>query len=189
MPLPREERYTYADLLRWDEGERWELIDGVPYMLASPSLPHQMIVGAIYRQVSAYLDGKTCLPILSPFDVRLFETQDSTDNDVDTVVVPDMTIVCDRSKLDNRGCKGAPDMVVEVLSPSTQRQDRLVKLNLYQKAGVREYWIVDPDSKTVQVFLLKDGLLQITEVYSAEDRAKVNVLDDCVVDLKQVFEN
>ena len=188
MPLPKETHYSYADLLNWGEGERWELIDGVPYMLASPSLPHQMIIGEIYRQISTYLRGKTCLPILSPFDVRLFETEDSTDNDVDTVVVPDMTIVCDRSKLDDRGCKGAPDMVVEVLSPSTQRQDRMVKLNLYQKAGVREYWIVEPDSKIVQVYLLRDGLLQISEVYSADEQAKVNVLDACYVDLQQVFE-
>lgn len=189
MPLPREERYTYADLLHWDEGERWELIDGVPSMLASPTYAHQMIVGEIHRQVATYLRGKTCKAVMSPFDVRLFETENSSETDVNTVVIPDMSIICDRSKLDNRGCKGAPDMVVEVLSPSTQRQDRLVKLKLYQKAGVREYWIVDPDSKTVQVYLLKNGLLQITEVYSAEDQAKVNVLDACLVDLKQVFEN
>ena len=188
MPLPKEKHYTYADLLSWGEEERWELIDGVPCLLASPSLPHQMIIGEIYRQVSNYLSGKTCKAILSPFDVRLFATQDSSDNDVDTVVIPDMTIICDRNKLDNRGCKGAPDMVLEVLSPSTQRRDRLIKLNLYQKAGVREYWMVEPETKTVQVFQLRDGLLQITEVYSAEDRAKVNVLDACFVDLKRVFE-
>lgn len=188
MPLPKEDHYSYADLLSWEEGERWELIGGVPCLLASPTYTHQMIVGEIHRQISTYLRGKTCKAILSPFDVRLFETQGSTDNDVDTVVVPDMSIVCDRNKLDNRGCKGAPDMVVEVLSPSTQRRDRLIKLNLYQRAGVREYWIVDPDSKTVQVYLLRDGLLQITEVYSAEDRAKVNVLEDCHVDLTSVFE-
>lgn len=188
MPLPREEHFTYADLVNWNEQERWELINGVPYLLASPSLKHQMIIGAIYRQISAYLDGKTCVPILSPFDVRLFETDGCNDNDIDTVVVPDLSIVCDRSKLDNRGCKGAPDMVVEVLSPSTQRQDRMVKLNLYQKAGVREYWIVDPENKTVQVFQLIDGVFHVTEFYGVSDRAKVNVLEKCFVDLSSVFE-
>ena len=187
MPMPREERYTYADLLTWDEQERWELINGVPHMLASPTYAHQMIVGEIHRQISTYLRGKNCKAVISPFDVRLFETEDSSDYDVDTVVIPDMSIICDRSKLDNRGCKGAPDMVVEVLSPSTQRQDRMVKLNLYQKAGVKEYWIVEPATKTVQVFQLVDGLYRVTEVYGEEDQAKVNVLDDCFVDLKQVF--
>ena len=188
MPLPKEERYTYADLLRWSGPERYELIDGVPYLLASPSLPHQLILGALYRQISNHLEGKPCTAILSPFDVRLFETGESSDADVDTVVVPDLSVVCDRTKLDSRGCKGAPDFVLEVLSPSTQRQDRLVKLNLYQRAGVREYWIVDPASQTVQVFLLENGLFRITEVYTAQEQARVNVLDGCLVDLKQVFE-
>lgn len=188
MPLPREKRYTYADLLALGEQERYELIDGELIMLASPTYSHQMIVGEIFRQISNYLRGRTCKAVLSPFDVRLFETDDSSDNDVDTVVIPDLSIICDRSKLDHRGCKGAPDMVVEVLSPSTQRQDRMVKLNLYQKAGVREYWIVEPATKTVQVFQLIEGFFHITEVYGEEDQAKVNVLDDCTVDLKQVFE-
>ena len=103
------------------------------------------------------------------------------------MVEPDISIVCDRGKLDKHGCKGAPDMVVEILSPSTQRHDRLVKLGLYQRAGVQEYWIVDPDSSTVQVFLQRDGSLQLHEVYDQGGVAKVNVLDGCFIELSKVF--
>lgn len=95
--------------------------------------------------------------------------------------------MCDPSKLDELGCKGAPDMVAEVLSPSTQRHDRLVKYNLYQRAGVREYWIVDPENKTVQVSILEDGRYRLAEVYTAQDIAKVNVLDGCFVELSKLF--
>ena len=107
--------------------------------------------------------------------------------DVDTMVEPDISVVCDQDKLDSRGCKGAPDLVIEILSPSTRRHDRLVKLGLYQKAGVLEYWIVDPENKSVQVFLLNKGLLLPEEDYGQEDIAKVNVLDGCFVELSKVF--
>ena len=99
-----------------------------------------------------------------------------------------LSVVCDNSKLDSHGCKGAPDMVVEILSPSTRRHDRLVKLGLYQKAGVQEYWIADPENQTVQVFLLEDsGALRVHEDYGRNDIAKVNVLDGCFVELSKVF--
>ena len=100
---------------------------------------------------------------------------------------PDITVVCDRDKLDGKGCKGTPDMVVEVLSPSTQRHDRLTKFSLYQRAGVREYWIVDPAIQTVQSFVLEDGRYSVKEFGTAGDKMKVNVLEDCVIDLSEVF--
>ena len=104
------------------------------------------------------------------------------------MVEPDISVVCDSSRLDKYGCKGAPDMVVEILSPSTQRHDRLVKLGLYQRAGVREYWIVNPEDQTVQVMLLDDGgVLQLHEVYDRQSVAKVNVLDGCFIELSKVF--
>ena len=96
-------------------------------------------------------------------------------------------MVCDRSKIDRHGCKGAPDLIIEILSPSTRRHDRIVKLDLYQRAGVREYWIVNPDEQSVQVFLLDGGILQIHEVYGPEDIAKVNVLEGCFMELSKVF--
>lgn len=189
MALPAEkERYTFADVLTWPDDERAELIDGeVVLMAPAPSRGHQEISGEVFRQLANYLEGKKCKVYHAPFDVRLFEKDGDTPEDVDTVVEPDITIVCDHSKLDDRGCKGAPDMVVEILSPSTQRHDRLVKLGLYQRAGVREYWIVDPDSSTVQVFLQRDGSLQLHEVYDRQGVAKVNVLDGCFIELSKVF--
>lgn len=189
MALPAEkDRYTFADVLSWDDGERAELIDGEVFLMApAPSRAHQEISMELSRQFANYLEGKKCKAYHAPFDVRLFEQEGNSPEDVDTVVEPDITIVCDPSKLDDRGCKGAPDMVVEILSPSTQRHDRLVKLGLYQRAGVREYWIVDPDSQTVQVFTLSDGLLLPHEVYNRQGVAKVNILDGCFIELSKVF--
>lgn len=103
------------------------------------------------------------------------------------MVAPDITVVCDPDKLDKHGCKGAPDMVMEILSPSTQRHDRLTKFNLYQRAGVREYWIVDPANRAVQSFVLEDGRYSVKEFGTVGDKMRVNVLEDCVIDLSEVF--
>ncbi len=188
MALPAEkERCTFADILAWDEKDRAEIIDGEVIMMAPPARIHQEILTEITRQLANFLEGKRCKVYPSPFAVRLFEKDGDSPEDVDTMVEPDISIVCDRDKLDKHGCKGAPDMVVEILSPSTQRNDRLVKLGLYQRAGVREYWIVNPEDQTVQVFTLSNGLLLPREVYDWEGVAKVNVLDGCFVELAKVF--
>ena len=188
MALPAEkERYTFADVLTWPDNERAELIDGEPVMMAPPTTAHQLISFEIGRQLGNYLEGKKCRAIPAPFAVRLFEKDGDSPEDVDTMVEPDISIVCDSSKLDKHGCKGAPDMVLEILSPSTQRHDRLVKLGLYQRAGVREYWIVSPEEQTVQVFLNKDASLLPHEVYDRQGVAKVNVLDGCFIELSKVF--
>ena len=141
QPLRKEEaRYTYADYMAWEDGERWEIIEGVPYLMSpAPTWVHQGISGELFLQIATFLKGKPCKVYAAPFDVRLFPADDDSD---DTVVQPDIVVVCDRSKLDRSGCRGAPDMLVEILSPSTARHDQLVKLQLYKKAGVREYWIV-----------------------------------------------
>lgn len=103
------------------------------------------------------------------------------------MVIPDVTVVCDPQKLDSVGCKGAPDLIAEVLSPSNRRHDRFTKFNLYQRAGVREYWIVDPDDKSVQVFLLEEGRYTLKDYGGEKDTVKVNILEDCVIDLSLVF--
>ena len=189
MPLPaKTERFMFADYLTLDEDERIEIIGGEAFMMAPPSRIHQEICFEIGRQLGNYLEGKRCKVYPAPFGVRLFEQDGDSPENVDTVVEPDISVVCDRSKLDKHGCKGAPDLIVEVLSPSTQRHDQLVKLNLYQRAGVREYWIVDPENRTVRVMVQAgDGTLQIHEVYRREDVAKVNVLDGCFIELSKVF--
>jgi Uma2 family endonuclease len=188
MALPaQQERATFAQWLTWDGDDRCELLGGEIVMMAPPSRLHQEISMELTRQIANYLEGKRCKVYPAPFAVRLFEQEGDDPKDVDTVVQPDISIVCDPKKLDDRGCKGAPDMVAEILSPSTRRHDRLTKLNLYQQAGVKEYWIVEPETQSVQVFLLRDGVFRIHEDYSRTDVAKVNALDGCFVELSKVF--
>lgn len=189
MALPAEKpRFTFANVLAWDENERAEIINGEVFLMATPSRIHQGIVAELTRQFGNYLEGKRCKVYPAPFGVRLFERDGDSPEDVDTMVEPDISVVCDRNKLDKHGCKGAPDLIVEVLSPSTQRHDRFVKLALYQRAGVREYWIVEPETQTVQVMLQDaNGVLQLHEVYGFGDIARVNVLDGCFIDLGKVF--
>lgn len=187
LPMSKD-HYTFADCLTWDEGDRIEIIGGEPIMMSPPSTAHQLISGELYRQLANYLDGKKCKVISALFAVRLFEKAGDSPDDVDTMVEPDISVVCDPSRLDKNGYRGAPDMVVEILSPSTRRHDRLVKLGLYQQAGVREYWIVDPENQSVQVFLLGGkGALQLHEDYGKDGIAKVNVLDGCFIELSKVF--
>ena len=187
MPLPSEERYTFADALTWDESERVELIEGIPVMMSPPTRIHQKISIELARQLSNYLEGKKCEVYAAPFAVRLFEKANDRPEQVDTMVEPDLSIICDPDKLDKYGCKGAPDLIIEILSPSTQRHDRMVKYNLYQRAGVREYWMVDPALQTVQVGILEGNVYKIHGVYTAQDIVKVNVLDGCFIELSKVF--
>ncbi len=178
--------YTYADLLTW-EGPQYELIEGEPRMMAPPSGRHQMAVMGISAQIWDYLKDKSCKVFAAPFGVRLFEKENDKPEDVDTLVEPDVTVVCDGKKLDEAGCKGAPDMVAEILSPSTRRYDRVKKFDLYQRAGVREYWIVDPENGTVQAHILEDGSYHAATVYTAGQSVPVSVLEGCTVDLALVF--
>ncbi|MCI9186142.1 MAG: Uma2 family endonuclease [Oscillospiraceae bacterium] len=188
MALPlKKESYTFADCLTWPENERIELIDGEAVMMSLPSTVHQKISGELFRQLANFLEGKKCEVFSAPFGVRLFEKDGDSPENVDTMVEPDISVICDRDKLDRHGCKGAPDLIVEILSPSTQRRDRLIKLELYQRAGVREYWLVSPEEQTVQVLLFTNGLLLPRELYKKGDVAKVNVLEGCFLELEKVF--
>ena len=188
MALPlKKESYTFADCLTWPENERIELIDGEAVMMSPPSTVHQKISGELFRQLANFLEGKKCEVFSAPFGVRLFEKDGDSPENVDTMVEPDISVICDRDKLDRHGCKGAPDLIVEILSPSTQRRDRLIKLELYQRAGVREYWLVSPEEQTVQVLLFTNGLLLPRELYKKGDVAKVNVLEGCFLELEKGF--
>lgn len=190
MALPAEkEFFTLADYFQWEEDEgRYELIDGDAYLMAPPTTQHQKVSGEIFRQLANFLEGKKCEVYAAPFGVRLFEREGDRPEDVDTLVEPDITVVCDKSKLDEYGCKGAPELVMEVLSPSSRKHDRLVKLNLYQRAGVREYWIINPEEESVQVFLRDEGgNLRIHNEYDRTEIAKVHALDGCFIELCKVF--
>ena len=188
MPLPApKDRYTFADCLAWGESENIEIINGEAVMMAPPTRIHQEILMELSRQLANFLEGKKCKVYPAPFAVRLFEKDGDTPENVDTMVEPDISVVCDSSKLDDAGCKGAPDLIMEILSPSTMRHDRFTKFNLYQRAGVREYWIVDPSSKSVQVFVLEDGNYKAQDFGTVGDIIKVNVLDGCFIELSKVF--
>lgn len=126
-------------------------------MSPPPPSTHQRIAAALIAKLYAYLKEKRCEVFPAPFGVRLLEQDGDGPKDVDTMVEPDLSVVCDKGKIDEHGNKGAPDMVIEILSPSTRRHDRLTKLNLYQRAGGREYWIVDPVNQDVQSFVLEAG--------------------------------
>ena len=179
----REGRYTYAEYCTWDDsgGKRWELIDGEVFEMSAPSRAHQGILMELSRQFSNYLRGKPCKTYAAPFDVRL-----NADGADDTVVQPDLLVVCDRKKLDDKGCIGAPDLIVEILSPSTAGRDRLVKMQLYQRVGVREYWLVDPDTKSVQVYIFEEGR-NAGATYSGADNVPVHTLPGLEITLADVF--
>jgi Uma2 family endonuclease len=184
--LPDEEhRFTYADYKAWEleEGERFELINGTAYAMAAPNDFHQAIVGELSRQIANYLRGKPCKVRPAPYDVRFFYAKDESD---DTVVQPDISVICDEKKRGTEGCRGAPDLVVEVLSPSNIAEEYVRKFNLYMQAGVREYWIVAPQSKTVQVFILQNGAYTGT-VYDADGVLPSAVLEGLSITLRDVF--
>lgn len=188
MPQPQENQYSYADLLEWDENVRYELYNGLPVALASPSSTHQMISGDLFSQLYSFLKGKGCQVFSAPLDVRLFEKSGDSPENVSTVVQPDLMVVCDREKIDRHGICGAPDMIIEITSNSTHRIDRLTKFNLYQRAGVREYWIVDPSTRIVSVYVLNNGAYHMQSVYSSDAIIPVGILDSCKVDLSSVFQ-
>ena len=174
-------RYTYFDYLKWDDDIRRELIDGVPYLMAGPNRKHQGILGKLHLQFGNFLEDKPCKVYFAPFDVRL--NADTLDN---TVVQPDLIIVCDHAKLDIASCKGAPDMAVEILSPSTKDYDKNTKFKAYLKAGIKEYWIVDPVTQTLAAHILNNNNY-ITHIYTDEETAPVHVLEGCYIDLSEVF--
>jgi Uma2 family endonuclease len=151
--------YSYADYLLWQFQERIELFRGKLFPMAAPSMYHQRYSGRISFPIQAYLQDKSCELFMAPFDVRLPDSKRKSrfDGDIYTVVQPDLCVVCDADKLDKRGCLGAPDLMVEILSPGNTQKEMDNKFRLYEEAGVREYWIVEPDDKFVLIYVLRDG--------------------------------
>ncbi len=153
--LAPDERFTYRQYKTWPDSERWELIEGRAWnMSAAPTRFHQDLIGNLYGAIREFLKGKPCRVYLAPFDVLLPEG-DEADDEVDTVVQPDIVVYCDRSRLTKAGARGAPDLAVEVLSPSTSKKDQREKFDLYQRHGVREYWVLDPAGAWLCVYRLK----------------------------------
>ena len=195
LPARKMDRhYTYGDYRTWPEDERWELIDGVAWnMSAAPSTDHQRILGRLYIQVAAFLQGKPCEAFLAPFDVLLPESADQQMDEVDSVVQPDLAVVCDPAKIMPRGCRGAPDLAVEILSPWTSKKDLAEKHALYERHGVREYLILDPAGRWVHLYrLAADGRYGEPEVLLLEEgrpapRVRLGVLPGFGLDLARLF--
>lgn len=189
MSLPVEnKKHTYADYKTWPEHERWEIIDGVPYMQSTPKWQHQSISSELHRQISNYLMDKPCRVFASPFDLCLAEYTEN-DDEISNIIQPDIVVVCDETKLRKTGYFGVPTLIIEISSPSTARQDRVVKFNKYEIASVKEYWIVDPDGKYINVFTLQENKRYgRPEAYTEEDKVQLSVFPDCTIDLKPVFD-
>ncbi len=171
-----ERRYTYADYCRWNDGQRWELIDGEAYLMApAPTPAHQIVVFEIGRQVANALEGKPCTVLLSPIDVRLPKA-DEADDFIDTIVQPDVLVVCDRAKIDIKGVKGAPDWVVEVLSPASASHDQILKRKLYERAGIPEYWLVHPVDRLLTIYRLESGRYGFPDIRELAGATPIGVL-------------
>jgi Uma2 family endonuclease len=154
QPASRPGRFTYADYCSWPEDERWELIDGEAYSMApAPARVHQDVVVGLVAQIHRALENTACRVYVAPFDVRL-PNRDEADAAVETVIQPDIAVICDASKLDEKGCRGAPDWIVEVLSPNTAAKDHIRKRDLYERHAVREYWLVHPTDQVLFVYRL-----------------------------------
>jgi Uma2 family endonuclease len=181
------ELHTYADYCSWPDDVRYELVDGVAYAMGpAPVRRHQEIAGELFYQISGALQDASCRPYIAPFDIRLPRGKEA-DADVTTVVQPDISVICDKSKLDDRGCRGAPDWVIEVLSPSTAGHDQVIKRALYERVGVREFWLVHPVDRVVTIYLLDNGAYGKPIVQELIGTTTANVLPNVVIDWERVL--
>ncbi len=190
MGLPAKKTdgfYTYADYLTWDDDKRREIIEGKVYaMVPAPSRSHQDIAGQIYRLLSDFLENRECEVYIAPFDVIL---SDAKDKDSKNIVQPDVFVICDEEKSSEKGFFGAPDICIEVISPSTGARDMKEKLNLYEKFGVKEYWLVHPEVRTVTIYKLEESGHQYgrPDVFVEEDIFEDKLLKGLKIDLSKVF--
>ncbi|MBB6480764.1 Uma2 family endonuclease [Spirochaeta isovalerica] len=187
---PKEGKYSYADYLTWPDEERWEIIDGEVWdMSPAPIRKHQFISAYLTAEIFTFLKGKTCQVYAAPFDVRLDETENHIEESVFNVVQPDLSIICDTNKLDDTGCKGAPDLVIEILSPSTSFKDETHKLNLYEKSGVREYWIINPETEIIMIYLLEGEKFKAPVSFRKTGTWESPVLKGFELDISGLFES
>ena len=178
MSLPQEVIYTIEDIYSLPEGTRAELIDGRIYYMAPPNRRHQDLVGTLYRKIADYIDtkGGSCKAYIAPFAVFLNENDKN-------YVEPDISVICDQNKLNDRGCAGAPDWIIEIVSPGSWRMDYFIKLFKYRTAGVREYWIVDPDKNRITVYNFES---EDAGEYSFEDAVQAGIYQDLVIDFREI---
>ncbi|HAE39955.1 MAG TPA: Uma2 family endonuclease [Candidatus Riflebacteria bacterium] len=183
-----EKKLSYADYLKWGSEERWELIEGQTYAMSPAPLPiHQEILAELVTEFNLYFRNKPCKVYPAPFDVRLAKLGTRND-DVFTVVQPDISIVCDSEKIDDRGCIGAPDLIIEILSPATASRDHILKKAIYEKNGVREYWLVDPIHRIVSVYRIgAKNKYGAALVFDDQATVAIPIFDDLQIDLARIF--
>lgn len=175
-----EETWTYADYLTWDDGQRWEIINGVAYaMTPAPLIFHQNIARKMISRLDRHFTGKNCTPFIAPVDVVLDESN---------VVQPDLFVVCDRNKITAANITGAPDLIIEILSPSSLMRDRREKLALYGRFGVQEYLIVHPVDELVEQYLLRDGRYVAPEIFSWAETITMDIFPELTLNLWEVFD-
>lgn len=191
--LDVNKQYTYADYITWRLAERVELIKGWLYKMSpAPKRVHQRISADLFGLIWQFLKGEECSVFSAPFDVRLVKNKGQKDQAIDTVVQPDICIICDKEKLDERGCVGAPDLIVEILSPSTSKKDYNEKYFLYEENKVKEYWIVNPDAKSIEVFVLQENKYHSIGVFNELDgytEVYSKLFPEMIFELKEIFEN
>ena len=179
--------YSYADYYKWKFEERVELIKGRIFnMSPAPNRLHQEITGRLHLKLGMFLYNNPCKVYIAPFDVRL-PRKSKKDEDIFTVLQPDLCVICDKSKLDVRGCIGAPDIVVEVLSPSNNKKELKYKYEVYEEAGVKEYWVVFPIERTVFVYTLVDGKYAPSKLMVSGDVVTSDILPGFSLDLAELF--
>ncbi len=181
--------YTYADYLKWTFKERVELIKGKLFKMSpAPNRMHQGLSGYMFYTLYNHLRGKKCKVYCAPFDVRL-PGKSKDDKDVINVLQPDLCVICDESKLDFKGCIGAPDIVVEILSPSNNVVELKNKYDVYERAGVTEYWVVSPQDKTFLVYTLLDGSYKASRLMVAGDIVETSILPGFSLELAELFDS
>lgn len=190
--LDLEQTYSYADYLTWRFDEAVELLRGkISLMSPAPNINHQSISRNLLVEIGYYLKNKPCKVFDAPFDVRLYDRKKSliANKDIYTVVQPDLCVICDTDKLDMKGCLGAPDWIIEILSKSTAQKDTQTKFQLYQEAGVKEYWLVYPYEATVSQFVLDEASdrYQLLAMFSKQDNAVPFLFPELTINLQEVF--
>lgn len=174
-----DKKYTYADYLTWPEGERWEIIDGEAYdMTPAPTTSHQRIVQRIGAKIELFLTGKPCVPFIAPTDVVLDDAN---------IVQPDVLVVCDKAKITEANIQGAPDLVIEVLSPSTKLKDKREKKSLYERFGVQEYLLFHPEDGMVDRYRLVDGRYLSEDVFNWDETLTLATFPDLSLNLWEIF--
>ena len=187
--LDLDKIYTYADYYKWRFEERVELIKGKIFKMSpAPNRFHQELTRDILLALSNFLQGKQCQVYMAPFDVRL-PKKSNDDKDIITVLQPDVCVVCDPSKLDYRGCIGAPDIIVEILSPGNNSKEMKNKYEVYEYACVKEYWVVSPQNQTFLIHTLQDGKFQLSPVKVPGDVVTSALLPGFSLDLTELFKN